>query len=119
MKKTEKEAVAELRKAMGLRRLDPRRLYRVCDGAMTWIGDRAKLTRRDAADLRAIHASATRPDRVSPETRARVDACDYDALCNRNRALAATYGGSCDCMDLDDLPEDWQDGGALGPLAPL
>jgi hypothetical protein len=74
---TQQESLAKIRTTLGLKRLDPRRLFIVDDGAYTWIGDRADLTVKDARDLRAINDRGCRPDRHGPET---TDGIDYDAL---------------------------------------
>ena len=110
-------AIASIRSHLGLRRLDPRRLYLVDDGAYRWIGDRADLTSVSARCLRGIAALGTRPDRASEQNRVDADSSDYDAICGSVRNLASTCGGGL--VDLADLPESWQDGSALGPIRPL
>jgi hypothetical protein len=109
-----KQTIARIRAKVGVKRLDPRRLYLVDDGAYTWIGDRADLDAMDARDLAAINARGCRPDRHGPET---TEGIDYDALCNRVPCLASNCGAGIVAMD--DLPEDWRDGSALGEIAPL
>lgn len=118
MTPTEKSAIAEIRAALGVKRLDPRRLFLVDDGAYSWIGNRADLTAADAAALRAIHRVGTRPDLATKDERAIADAADYDAICNRATGLAGT-DGVCGGVNWEDLPESWRDGSALGPIAPL
>lgn len=113
-----KEAIATIRSKFSIKRLSPRRLFLIDDGAYTWIGDRADLSVKDAAALRAIHRIGTRPDLADADTKAAADAADYDAICNRVSAVAGT-DGSCGIVDWDDLPESWRDGSDLGELAPL
>lgn len=115
---TKQEVLAEVRKTCGVARLNPRRLFAVEDGACTWIGDRADLDARDARDLRAINAVGARPDLADAETRRMADAAHYDAICARCRCISATHGAAGP-VDWDDLPEDWRDGSALGPISPL
>jgi hypothetical protein len=112
---TRKDTLAKIRAALGVKRLDPRRLYVVHDGAYTWIGDRADLTAKDARDLAAINARGCRPDRNGPET---TDNIDYDALCSRVSCLAASHD-SAGVVSWASLPEDWRDGSALGEIAPV
>ena len=113
-----KEAIATIRTKLCLKRLAPRRLYLVDDGAYTWIGDRADLTAADARALRAINSVGGNPANASRYDRETADAADYDAICSRCSAISGT-DGSCGLVDWDDLPEDWQDGSALGPISPL
>ena len=110
-------AIASIRSRLGLRRLDPRRLYLVDDGAYRWIGDRADLTSVSARCLRGITALGTRPDRASEQDRADADSADSGAICESARTLASACGGGL--VALADLPEAWQDGSALGPIRPL
>lgn len=113
-----KTALAELRAYLGLKRLSPRRLFVIDDGAYCWVGDRAELTAADARALRAIHQVGSRPDLADAATKAAADAADYDGICNRVGALACTDSSS-GRVNWDDLPEDWRDGSALGPIRPL
>ena len=113
-----KQVIEEIRKTCGVKRIDPRRLFAVDDGACTWIGDRADLSAKDARDLRAVSAAGTRPDLADAETRRQADEADYDAICTRCRCIAATHG-SAGPVRFEDLPEDWRDGSALGPIMPL
>ena len=113
-----RDVMASVRAACGVKRLDPRRLYAVRDGDCTWIGDRADLDEKDARALRVIEEVGLRPDLADDETRRRWDEADYDAICGRRRCISATHG-SAGVVDWDDLPEDWQDGSALGPIRPL
>lgn len=99
---TKRDVIASVRAACGVRRLDPRRLFAVQDGDCTWIGDRADLDEKDARALRAIDET---------------DEADYAAICSRCRCISATNGAGP--VNWDDLPEDWQDGSALGPIRPL
>lgn len=112
------EVIAEARKTCGVSRLDPRRLFLIEDGAYTWIGDRADLTAKSARDLQVIHLGAIAPDRATADDRALYDAIDYDAICNSCRCISATHG-SAGPVKWDDLPDDWKDGSALGPIKPL
>ena len=98
----EKAAIAEIRIALKLKRLDPRRLYIVDDGAYSWIGDRAELSAADARILRDVKNSTEE---------------EYAAACSHVRALASSDG--CSDADFFDLPESWRDGSALGPISPL
>jgi hypothetical protein len=97
----EKSAIAEIRAALKLKRLDPRRLYIVDDGAYSWIGDRAELTAENARILSDVKNSTEE---------------QYEAAC-RCRCLAASHGGGD--ANFFDLPESWRDGSALGPISPL
>ena len=108
-------AIACIRARLGLRRLDPRRLYLVDDGAYLWIGDRADLTAPLARCLRAAHRVGSRPDLATASDRAAADG--YDAACSVVRNLASVCGGGL--VSWDDLPESWRDGSALGPIRPL
>ena len=112
------QVMDEVRKTCGVKRISPRRLFAVDDGAYTWIGDRADLSASDARDLRAIHAVGNRPDLADAETKDRADRADYDAICTRCRCISASHG-SAGNVEFSDLPEDWQDGSALGPIMPL
>lgn len=119
MTTTEKKAVSKIRAALGLKRLDPRRLYSVSDGAYTWIGDRADLNTADARYLAALHRWAENPsDRKPAVLEAEEDDEHYSDVCSRCTCFAATHGGA-GIVSWDDLPEDWQDGSALGPILPL
>ena len=113
-----KQVMDEVRKTCGVKRISPRRLFSVDDGAYTWIGDRADLTAKTARDLRAIHSIGSRPDLATAEDRETAEAADYDALCGGCRCISATHG-SAGNVEFPDLPEDWQDGSALGPIMPL
>ena len=97
----EKAAIAEIRSALKLKRLDPRRLYIVEDGAYSWIGDRAELTAANARILSDVKNSTEE---------------DYEKAC-RCRCLAASHGGGD--ANFFYLPESWRDGSALGPISPL
>ena len=108
-------ALASIRSRLGLRRLDPRRLYLVDDGAYRWIGDRADLTAPLARCLRGAHRVGSRPDLATASDRAAADG--YDVACSEVRSLASACGGGL--VDWDDLPESWRDGSALGPIRPL
>ena len=110
-------ALAKIRAKLGLSRLDPRRLYIVDDGAYCWIGDRTDLSAADARALRAIDSVGGNPANASRDDRETAEAADYDAICNRSKAIAGTDGSGL--VDWDDLPESWQDGSALGPISPL
>jgi len=112
---TRKDTLAKIRAALGVKRIDPRRLFVIDDGAYTWIGDRAYLTAKDARDLVAINARGCRPDRHGPET---TDGIDYDAICNRVSCLAASHN-SAGVVSWDSIPDDWRDGSALGEITPL
>ena len=114
---TTTSAIACIRSRLGLRRLNPRRLYLVDDGAYRWIGDRADLTSISARCLRGIVAIGTRPNRASEQDRADADSADYGAICESVSNVASTCGGGL--VALADLPESWQDGSALGPIRPL
>jgi len=121
MKTTEKEAIAKIRAALGLRRLNPRRLFFVDDGAYHWIGNRADLTADRAAKLAFAHLEGTRPDRITRADRDQADATWgdewYTDTCGNCPALASSCGAGI--VDIDDIPDDWQDGSALGPILPL
>lgn len=117
MKKQTKLAINEIKSSLKLSRLDPRRLFIVDDGAYKWIGDRADLTQDNASKLYIINRVATRPDLATREERDISSAATYDQLCRDIPAIAATCGGGL--VTFDDLPEDWQDGDALGPISPL
>jgi hypothetical protein len=97
----EKCAIAAIKAALKLKRLDPRRLYIVDDGAYSWIGDRSKLSAANARILRDVKNSTEE---------------EYEAAC-RCRCLASSDGGG-DAYFFD-LPESWRDGSALGPISPL
>lgn len=97
----EKAAIAAIRAALKLKRLDPRRLYIVDDGAYSWIGDRAELTESNARILRDVKNSTEE---------------QYEEAC-RCRCLAASHGGGA--ANFFYLPESWRDGSALGPISPL
>ena len=118
MKNDTKQAIALIRESLGLRRIDPRRLYMINDGADSWIGDRGKLDDSDASALRAIHSVGSRPDLATSDELEEADEADYDSICNRVGCLAASHGSAGVC-DFFDLPDDWQDGSALGPISPL
>ena len=118
MKTKTKAALATIRAKLSLRRLSARRLFRVNDGAYTWIGDRADLTAVDARDLRAIHVCGSRPEIADKATWARHKAADYDSICGRVPCIAATHGAA-GIVRYEDLPADWQDRSALGPIEPL
>lgn len=117
MTKNTRTALAKIRAKLGLSRLDPRRLYNVDDGAYCWIGDRADLSTADARALRAIDSVGGNPANASRDDRETAEAADYDAICNRSKAIAGTDGSGL--VDWADLPESWQDGSALGPISPL
>lgn len=118
MKNKEKNAIKTIREKLNVRKLNPRRLYLVDDGAYHWIGDRADLTAADARALRAISAVGTRPDLADAETRNAADLADYDAICQRCSCIAASHGAA-GIVRMDDLPQDWRDGYALGDITPL
>lgn len=109
------KSIASIRSRLGLRRLDPRRLYLVDDGAFRWIGDRADLTASLARCLRGAHRVGSRPDLATALDRAAADG--YDAACGEVRAVASVCGSGL--VSWDDLPESWKDGSALGPIRPL
>lgn len=111
---TRKDTIAKIRASLGVKRLDPRRLFAIYDGAYTWIGDRADLDAKDARDLRAINVRGCRPDRNGPET---TDGIDYNDVCRRVPCIASDCGAGIVAME--NLPEDWRDGSALGGIAPL
>lgn len=113
-----RDTLATIRAKLALKRLDPRRLYRIDDGAYTWIGDRSDLTAADARALRAIDSVGSNPARATREEHELAHASDYDAICNRVKGIAGTQG-VCGGPNWDDLPEDWRDGSALGPISPL
>lgn len=113
-----KTALAKIRSSLGLKRLDPRRLCMIDDGAYTWIGDRTDLTASDARALRAIDAVGSNPATATREEHEIASAADYDAICNRVTGLAGTQG-VCGGPLWEDLPESWRDGSALGPISPL
>jgi K+/H+ antiporter YhaU regulatory subunit KhtT len=103
MKTTEKEAVSKIRAALDLKRLDPRRLFIVDDGDCKWIGDRAELTAKQARDLSDILNCSTK---------------DYNDHCSALTNISATKATGI-VKNWEDLPEDWRDGSALGPILPL
>lgn len=107
-------ALAKIRAALRIKRLDPRRLYLVDDGAYHWIGDRGQLTAKTARQLIAIDRRGRRPDLYGRET---TEEIDYDALCHAVGCIASSCGGHL--VRMDDLPEDWRDGSSLGPISPL
>lgn len=113
-----KTAIAKIRSALGLKRLDPRRFFAIDDGAYTWIGDRSDLTAADARALRAIDSVGSNPARATREEHELAHASDYDAICNRVKGIAGTQG-VCGGPNWEDLPEGWRDGSALGPISPL
>lgn len=119
MKNTEKKAIAAIRAQLGLKRLDPRRLYLVDDGAYTWIGDRAELTAELARKFALAHREGTRPDLVTDAER--MDADEkwggdwYSIACSATTCVYNSAAGD----DFAALPEDWRDGSALGPISPL
>lgn len=117
MKTTETSAIAKLRAKLGVKRLAPRRLFMVDDGAHSWIGDRADLDASDARALRAVDLVGRRPDLADAADRAAAAAADYDAICGRVRALASTCGAGL--VRMEELPEEWRRDRALGPIAPL
>ena len=102
MKASEISAISDIRTKLNLKRLDPRRLFSVDDGAYTWIGDRADLTARTARILSNISASTEG---------------EYAEACKACTNLASSCGSGD--ADFFDLPEDWRDGSALGPISPL
>lgn len=110
-----RKALANIRRQLGVSRLDPRRLYSVSDGAYTWIGDRADLSRPDARALRAIDRYATDPSRYPADG---VTAEEYTDICGRCPCVSATHGAA-GVANWDDLPQSWRDGSALGPCRPL
>ena len=112
-------ALSSIRAALGLRRLSPRRLCLVDDGAYRWIADRADLTARRARILARVTEMARRPDRAARNARETSYAAmvGYDAVCGSVRNIASTCGSGL--VSWDDLPESWQDGSALGPIQPL
>ena len=112
-------ALSSIRAALGLRRLSPRRLCLVDDGAYRWIADRADLTARRARILTRVTELARRPDRAARAARetSYATAVGYDAICGYVRNIASTCGSGL--VSWDDLPETWRDGSALGPIQPL
>lgn len=119
MNKNAKLAVAKIRAKLSLKRLAPSRLYSVNDGAYTWIGDRADLNTADARYLAALHRWAENPSDGKPAVlEAEEEDEHYSDVCSRCTCFAATHGGA-GIVSWDDLPEDWQDGSALGPISPL
>ena len=112
-------ALASIRAALGLRRLNPRRLCLIDDGAYRWLADRADLTARRARIFARVTEMARRPDRSTLVARAasRRAAWAYDEVCGSVRNIASTCGSGL--VSWDDLPESWRDGSALGPIQPL
>ena len=112
--------LAAIRAQLGVRRLDPRRLFLVNDGAYTWLGDRADLTAETARMFRLAHREGSRPDLVSDAERREADAAWgadwYSRACASITCVASTSGAG---EDLTALPDDWRDGSALGPILPL
>jgi hypothetical protein len=121
MNTTEKEAIAAIRAALKLSRLNPRRLFLVNDGAYRWLGDRSELDAKTASMLAFAHREGTRPDLITREEREDADrrwgADWYSRACERVTNIASVCG--CGIVSFDELPEDWQDGSALGPIKPL
>ena len=118
MKTSTRKALRTIREKLGVMRLSPRRLYIVNDGAYLWIGDRADLSASDARALRAINSVGSDPSRATRDERTECDAADYDAICGRCACVSAAHGAA-GVARWEDLPEDWQDGSALGPISPL
>lgn len=117
MTKTTAAALAAIRQKLGLKRISPRRLYMVNDGAYRWIGDRANLTTKDARGLAVVSLLGSHPDRSTPELQAEHDSIEYGDICGRVGCVASLCGAGYVSLDL--LPESWQDGSALGPIKPL
>jgi hypothetical protein len=121
MNTSQRSAIDAIRKHLGVKRLDSRRLYLVNDGAYKWIGDRADLTAELARQFAFAHREGTRPDLVTQAERAEAKENWgedwYSHACSQNSTIASTCGAGP--VNLRDLPEDWQDGTALGPIAPL
>lgn len=103
MKNSEKTAISKIRAALGLKRLDPRRLFLVNDEGGKWIGDRAELTANQARDLSDLRKCSVR---------------DYEDACAALTNIAAVNAVGI-VANWDDIPEDWRDGSALGPILPL
>jgi hypothetical protein len=105
MKNHTRKALAEIRIQLGVRRLDPRRLFLVDDGAVRWIQDRSWLSIRDAHALRVVNAAT--------ECGAPIPAhINYDDVCRRVGCIASSCGS---WGNWAALPESWRDGSALGP----
>lgn len=113
MKNSTRKAIAEIREKLGLKRINPRRLYMVDDGAYSWIGDRADLTSADARLLKRVDFEGRRPDLAG---KPQISAEDYSDACGRCRAIAGTHSSGA---LWENLPESWRDGSALGPISPL
>lgn len=107
-----------IREKLNIKRIDPRRFYLVNDGAYRWIGDRANLSAATARELCAIDRCGTRPDLASAEEQAMAESSDYNTICAGVACLSAQHGAA-GWVAWDALPEQWRDGTALGPIAPL
>jgi hypothetical protein len=112
--------IRAIRQQLNVRRLSPRRLFQVDDGAYTWIGDRADLTADLARKLAFADRDGRRPDLVTEAERRAADKAWggdwYSRACAQITCVASTCGSG---HDFGGLPESWQDGSALGPIAPL
>ena len=117
MNEDTKYAIDQIKVAIKVKRLDPRALFLVDDGAYQWIGARRHLTVKTASQLSAITRVGARPDCADSEDYATADAGDYDDLCDCTPQIASSCGCGLVCMD--DLPDSWQDGSALGPISPI
>jgi len=115
MKTSSAKTAIAIRQWLSVKRIHPRRLYMVEDGAYRWIGDRADLSAPDARALKAITDYATDPSRHPADG---ISAEAYTEICGRCPCLAATHGAA-GIVSWEDLPEDWQSGFALGPIAPI
>lgn len=117
MNAAQRTTVIAIRNLLRLRRLDPRRLFLIDDGAYRWIGDRADLTSAAARCLRGVHAIGTRPNRATKKDRADAESVDYSQVCGQIPCIASSCGSGQESWS--DLLPSWQDGTALGPISPL
>lgn len=121
MKSTHRKAIEVIRERLGVKRLNPRRLFLIDDGAYRWIGDRSELDAKTAAMLAFAHNEGNRPDSITREEREDADrrwgADWYSRACDRVTNIASVCG--CGLVAFYALPESWQDGSALGPIHPL
>src|SRR5690606_36554976 len=108
MKQEHKKAIAIIRARLGVKRLDPRRLFLVDDGGYRWSGVRADLNAKTASMLAFDHREGTRPDLVSRGEREEADlrwgADWYSHACAGIASIASECGSGA--IIFDALPED-------------
>jgi len=113
MNKEYRDAIASLRKELGVKRLDPRSLVKVDDGAMCWLTTRKRLRAAPLWARRCLAKSdreGRRPDRYSyPETRDEDDNGNhnpkgYTAACSHVACLSA-----CGDYPHHELPDEFME----------